>query len=167
MEASATLALVISNIHSAILKVTSKLEWAVGAVNDNTRRLNSLHDLTTVSSEDNRLAIEKLIAEVAALKAENAKLDREFTHCLERTDSVIAAHRLDYKRWVKELHERADCNHNIGEGARHSIKLLNEKVNELNLSTVAREDEMKDDILFNFRRVSSLSKEVRLLNEKE
>lgn len=128
MEASATLALVISNIHSAILKVTSKLEWAVGAVNDNTRRLNNLHDLTTVSSEDNRLAIEKLIAEVDSLKAENEGLR---------------------------------------ESMRGLIKLLNEKVNELNLSTLAREDEMKDDILFNFRRVSSLSKEVRLLNEKE
>jgi len=68
METSATLALVISNIHSAILKVTSKLEWAVGQVNDNTRRLNNLSDLTTVSSEDNRLAIERLIAEVGCLK---------------------------------------------------------------------------------------------------
>ena len=63
MEVSETTVKVISNIHSAILKVTSKLEWAVGQVNDNTRRLNGLTDLTTVSSEANRVAIKQIKAE--------------------------------------------------------------------------------------------------------
>ena len=79
MEASETTVRVISNIHSAILKVTSKLEWAVGQVNDNTRRLNNLTDLTTVSSEANRLAIERLIAEVASLKPTTGEQPRRRT----------------------------------------------------------------------------------------
>tara|TARA_R110002110_G_scaffold55862_3_gene159204 strand:+ start:1746 stop:2060 length:315 start_codon:yes stop_codon:yes gene_type:complete len=79
MEASATLALVISNIHSAILKVTSKLEWAVGQIKDNQRRLNSLTGLTTVSSEANRLAIEKLRAMLNQPYSEIERLIREVT----------------------------------------------------------------------------------------
>jgi hypothetical protein len=68
MEVSGTTAKVISNIHSAILKVSKGVQHALSLATDNQRRLNNLTDLTTVSSEANRLAIERLIAEVEALK---------------------------------------------------------------------------------------------------
>ena len=139
MEASATLALVISNIHSAILKVTSRLEWAVGQVNDNTRRLNNLSDLTTVSSEDNRLAIEKLIAEVEALKFENQGLRES----MQKGDRLVMDHISDtingFNRCCLARHEE-----------------VKEDLKDLNLSALAREDEIKDDILFLTRRAEAL-----------
>ena len=144
MEASATLALVISNIHSAILKVTSKLEWAVGQINDNQRRLNNLSDLTTVSSEDNRLAIERLIAEVDSLKAENEGLRES----MQKGDRLVMDHISDtvdgFNRCCLARHEE-----------------VKEDLKDLNLSVLAREDEMKDDILFLTRRADDLSKEVQ------
>ena len=63
MEVSGTTVKVIANIHSSILKVTNAVQWVVTLATDNQRRLNGLTDLTTVSSEANRVAIKQIKAE--------------------------------------------------------------------------------------------------------
>ena len=78
MEVSGTTAKVISNIHSAILKVSKGVQHALSLATDNQRRLNNLTDLTTVSSEANRLAIEKL----------RAMLNQPYSEMLEARDSI-------------------------------------------------------------------------------
>ena len=68
MEASETTAKVISSIHSAILKVSKGVQHALSLATDNQRRLNGLSELTTVSSEANRLEVKKLRSMVLDLK---------------------------------------------------------------------------------------------------
>ena len=68
MEVSGTTAKVISNIHSAILKVSKGVQHALSLATDNQRRLNGLSELTTVSSESNRLEVKKLRSMVLDLK---------------------------------------------------------------------------------------------------
>ena len=79
MEVSGTTVKVIANIHSSILKVTNAVQWVVTLATDNQRRLNNLTDLTTVSSEANRLAIERLRAMLNQPYSEIERLIREVT----------------------------------------------------------------------------------------